>query len=123
MPSSWLPRTYTASLASGLFICSCLVSRVFITRANREVNCVLHFFLKIYLPLFYKHWYFACLYACEFDRSPGSGVTGSCELPCEYWILNPGPPEVQPVLLPAELSLWPMYCILSHPILHFLSMS
>lgn len=32
-------------------------------------------------------------------RSPGTGVIGSCELLCEYWDLNLGPVEKQPVLL------------------------
>ena len=38
-------------------------------------------------------------------RSSGTGVTDSCELSCECWELNPGPPEEQPVLLTIELSL------------------
>ncbi|KAL6074356.1 hypothetical protein STEG23_012106, partial [Scotinomys teguina] len=40
-------------------------------------------------------------------RSPGTGVTDSCELPCGFWDLNPGPLEEQPVLLTAEPSLQP----------------
>jgi len=37
--------------------------------------------------------------------SPGTGVTDSCELPCECWELNPSPLEEQPVLLTTEESL------------------
>ena len=39
------------------------------------------------------------------DRSPGTGVTDSCEPPRGCWELNPGPLEEQPVLLTDELSL------------------
>ena len=44
-------------------------------------------------------------YLCEGVRSPGTGVTDNCELPCGYWELNPGPLEEQAVLLTAEPSL------------------
>ncbi|XP_052046945.1 exportin-7 isoform X2 [Apodemus sylvaticus] len=37
--------------------------------------------------------------------SPGTGITGGCELPYGCWELNRGPPEEQPVLLNAEPSL------------------
>jgi hypothetical protein len=37
--------------------------------------------------------------------SPGTGVTDSCELPCECWELNLGPLEEQAVLLTIEPSL------------------
>lgn len=41
-----------------------------------------------------------CLWGSEYStRFPGTGVTGSCELLCECWELNPGPVEEQPVLL------------------------
>ena len=41
-----------------------------------------------------------CLYVClcEGVRSPGTGITDSCELPCACWELNPCPLEEQPVL-------------------------
>jgi hypothetical protein len=42
---------------------------------------------------------------CEGVRSPGTGLTGSYELPCGCWELNPDPLEHQPVLLTAEPSL------------------
>ena len=40
-------------------------------------------------------------------KCPGTGVTDSCELPCECWELMPGPPEEQSGLLTAEPSLQP----------------
>ena len=43
-------------------------------------------------------------------RVLGSGVTGSCELPCGCWELNPGPLEDQPVLSIAEPSLQHLSC-------------
>jgi hypothetical protein len=44
----------------------------------------------------------------ESFRSPGTGVTGGCELPCECWEMNPGPLEEQPVLLVIESWLYPL---------------
>ena len=41
-------------------------------------------------------------------RSPGTGVTGSCELPCRFWELNPGPLEEQPVLVTTKPTLQPL---------------
>ncbi|KAM7331642.1 hypothetical protein ACRRTK_008350 [Alexandromys fortis] len=38
-------------------------------------------------------------------RSPGTGVTDSCEMPFGYWVLSPGPLEEHPVLLTTEPSL------------------
>ena len=38
-------------------------------------------------------------------RTPGTGVTDSCELSCGCWELNPGPLEEQLVLLTAERTL------------------
>ena len=49
----------------------------------------------------------------EGARSPATGVTDSCELPCGYWELNPGPLEEQPVLLTTEPSPQPEYTILN----------
>jgi hypothetical protein len=51
------------------------------------------------------HWWF-CLhvYLCEDVRSPETGVTGICKLPCRCWELNPGPLESQSVLLTTETS-------------------
>lgn len=48
-----------------------------------------------------------CLYVrlCEDAISPETGVTDSCELPCECWKLNPSPLEKQLELLTAEPSL------------------
>lgn len=37
--------------------------------------------------------------------SPWTGVTGRCELPCGFWVLNLGPLEEQPMFSTAELSL------------------
>jgi hypothetical protein len=39
-------------------------------------------------------------------RSPGTGVTDSCDLPCGFWELNPL--EEHPVLLATEPSLQPL---------------
>lgn len=39
-------------------------------------------------------------------RSPGTGVTDSCKLPCEYWESNPCLLVEQPVFLITELSLF-----------------
>ena len=41
-------------------------------------------------------------------RSPGAGVTGGCESPCECWELNLGSLQEQQVLLPAEPALKPL---------------
>ena len=38
-------------------------------------------------------------------RSPETGVTESCELPCGCWESNPGPLKEQAVFLTAEPSL------------------
>ena len=43
-------------------------------------------------------------------RSPGTGVTDRCELPCGCWGWNPSPLEEQPVLLTAESSLQAQKC-------------
>jgi hypothetical protein len=40
-------------------------------------------------------------------RSLGTEVIDTCELPCGFSELNPGPLEEQPVLLTAESSLQP----------------
>ena len=50
-----------------------------------------------------------CLHLCLCGgvRSPGAGVTASCELPCGYGELNLGSLEEQPVFLTAEPSLQP----------------
>ena len=49
------------------------------------------------------------LYVClgEGVRSPGTGVTDSCELPCGCWELNLGPLQEQHVLLTTEPLLQP----------------
>ena len=46
-------------------------------------------------------------FMCIGIRSPGTGVTDSCELPYGCWELNPGPLEEQSVLLTAEPFLQP----------------
>lgn len=38
---------------------------------------------------------------------PGTGSTGSCELPCESWDPNPGPQEEQPVFLTRAITAAP----------------
>lgn len=50
-------------------------------------------------------FYFMCncvlpAYVCKSAR--GTGVTDSCELPCESWKLNPGPSKEHLVLLTTE---------------------
>ena len=76
----------------------------------------------VYLTLFYVHW-------CEGVRTPGTGSSDSCELPCGCWELNPGPQEEQSVLLTTDPSLQPLrtmftgrsYCLILHSIfLHVL---
>jgi hypothetical protein len=52
----------------------------------------------LFIILFYVHW-------CEDVRSPGAGVTDSCELSCGYQELNLGPLGEQPVLLTSETPL------------------
>ena len=49
----------------------------------------------------------SCLESGEGVGSPGTGVTGSCELSCRCWELNSGPLEDQSVLLTVEPSLQP----------------
>jgi len=44
-----------------------------------------------------------CVCLCEGSRSPGTGVTDSCELSYGCWELNPGPLEEQPVGAQSEL--------------------
>ena len=51
------------------------------------------------------HW-------CEGIRSPGTGVTDSCELPCGCWELNLCPLGEQPALLTSEPSLQPLVSFL-----------
>jgi hypothetical protein len=41
--------------------------------------------------------------------SPGTGVANSCELPCGWQELNPGPLQEQVVLLTAEPSPQPLF--------------
>jgi hypothetical protein len=57
------------------------------------------------------------IYVCLFEGmgSTRTGVSGSCELLCGYWELNPGSVEEHPVLLTTEPSLQP-------PPVHFLVM-
>jgi len=51
-------------------------------------------------------WLRVCL--CKGVRSPGTGVTDRCELPCGCWELNLGPLEEQLVFLTPEPSLQPI---------------
>jgi hypothetical protein len=43
-------------------------------------------FIYFYLFRSCVHWWFNCIYVCV--RSPGTRITGSCELPCGCWELN-----------------------------------
>ena len=45
--------------------------------------------------MYIHHTYDWCLQSPEDIRSPGTGVTHSCELPCGYWELNQGPLQEQ----------------------------
>ena len=77
-------------------------------------------FLFLKIIYFYVHWW-VCLhvYLCEGVRSPGTGVTDSCELQCRCWELNLGPLEEQLVLLtvePSLLSLLPLPFSFSLPL-------
>ena len=42
------------------------------------------------------------VWLCEGVRSPATGVTDGCELPCGCWLSTPGCLEEQPVLLTTE---------------------
>lgn len=59
---------------------------------------------------FFFNFYFMCIgvllgmYIYVKVSSPGTVVTGSCELPCGWWESNLGPPD-QPVLLNTDPSL------------------
>lgn len=46
----------------------------------------------------------------ESVRFSGTGVTGNCQLPCDYWELNSGPLEEKFVLLTTETSLQSKHC-------------
>ena len=79
------------------------------TARKELVNSLLPF-------LFFLHYYFIylfrfcalmfCQHLCLYEsvRSIGTGVTVSCELPCGYWVLNPGPLEDHTVFLPSDSS-------------------
>ena len=54
---------------------------------------------------------------CEGARYPGIVVTGSCQLPCGCWELNPGPLEEQSVMLTAKPSSQPSNTLLKLSIL------
>ena len=64
---------------------------------------------KLFFNLFILCALVFCLHIClcEGVGSPGSRVTGSCELPCGCWEWNLGLVEERPVLLTAEPSLQP----------------
>ena len=59
-------------------------------------------------------FYMVCLHVClcESPRSPGTGVTDSCELSCGSWELNLGPLEEQSLLL---LTTKPFLYLYLHP--------
>lgn len=59
---------------------------------------------------FYVHQCFAFMYVClRVSYPPGTGVTNSCALPCEYWELNSGLLEERPVLITTEPSLMSLH--------------
>ncbi|XP_050003558.1 adiponectin receptor protein 1 [Alexandromys fortis] len=76
------------------------------------------FFLGAVLCLSFS-WLFHTVYCHSekvsrtFSKSPATGSSDSCELPCGCWELNPGPLEEQSVLLTTEPSLQPhkMSCL------------
>lgn len=78
------------------------------------INCFFFFFnfLDLLILLFVRVWlffYFAFVYVCVSYRclvpwglrSPTTGVTDGCDLPCGWWELNPGPFQEQQALLVA----------------------
>lgn len=81
------------------------------------------FGIHLLWQLFHVQGCFACTCVCECtcctrrpeqhaDRYPGTGVTDTCELPCQphrCWERNPGPMEEQKVLLIIEPCLPPKY--------------
>ena len=73
-------------------------------------------FACFYIFLIFNSLFYFTLFAlvvflrvclCEDDRSPGTGVLDSYDLPCGCWELNSSPLEKQPVLLTTEPSLQP----------------
>ena len=73
---------------------------------HRQTGNVFIFFFINFLTLFYVHWY---VHWYEGVRSPRTGFSDSCELPCGCWELNLGPREEQSVLLSTKPSLQPAF--------------
>lgn len=57
---------------------------------------------------FSVHCCFACMHVCVRELE----VTNSCELPCGWWKLRPGPLEEQPTLLTPAPSPQPSFVFL-----------
>lgn len=53
---------------------------------------------------------------------PGTVITDGCELLYEYWELNSGPPEGNPMLLTAESYLWAQILIIKILLLYLFCM-
>ena len=69
---------------------------------NLLQNTVMTIFLNfLFFFKLYVNW-------CEGIRSPGTGVTDSCKLPCGCWELNPGSLEEQAVSLTFKTSPQPL---------------
>ena len=88
----------------------------FYSGADRKKHLNINFIMFLKFYLFYVDWYFAMDVG-----SPGTGVIDSCEPPCGYGELNPGPLEEQSVLLTAEPSLqllWFCVVIIIVPLAH-----
>ena len=67
---------------------------------SHAVYSFLKRFLKILFLFYGHHWCFACM--CEGVKSPKTGVTDCCELPCGCWEVNWDPLEEQSVFLTTE---------------------
>lgn len=62
---------------------------------------------SMFLPVYacVHHMQAWCPQKSEGVRSPGIGIIDVCELPCECWELNMGPPQKEQVLLTTKVSL------------------
>ena len=68
--------------------------------------------MSVLLKYISVHLHVWCPERPEVDvKSSETGVTDSCELPCEYWELKTDPLEDQPVFLTAEPFLQSLECV------------
>ena len=133
-PSFWLFEIYCTTLSAVTLLCNLVLK--FFQLSECELKFLLHsqhftsseklqvqrLNMDIFLWLIcISCALLLCLHTClcEGVRSPGTGVTDRCEVPCGCWELNPGSLQEQPVLLTAEPSLQPLYKHLNIGVLFF----